>query len=135
VKVAGRRQDGPAKSRTYIPASVKDNPYYVASGYESELDAMPEPYRSLLMGGFRTAFKDRPDQIIPTKWVQLAQERWTPTPPKGVPMCAIGVDASGGGADPMVLAPRMTAGSPRRSRCRARRSRWSASAPTAAAWW
>jgi hypothetical protein len=106
VKVAGRDKMVRAKSRTYIPASVKDNPYYVASGYESELDAMPEPYRSLLMGGFRTAFKDRPDQLIPTKWVQLAQQRWTPTPPKGVPMCAIGVDASGGGEDPMVLAPR-----------------------------
>jgi hypothetical protein len=106
VKVAGVSKMVRAKSRTYIPASVRDNPYYVASGYESELDAMPEPYRSLLMGGFRTAFKDRPDQIIPTKWVQLAQERWTDKPPKGVPMCAIGVDASGGGADPMVLAPR-----------------------------
>ncbi len=93
-------------SRTYIPASVKDNPYYVASGYEQQLDAMPEPYRSLLMGGFRTAFKDLPNQIIPTKWVQLAQERWTDKPPKNVPMCTIGVDASGGGEDPMVLAPR-----------------------------
>ena len=95
-------------SRTYIPASVKDNPYYVASGYEQQLDAMPEPYRSLLMGGFRTAFKDLPNQIIPTKWVQLAQERWTqnPNPPKHVPMCTMGVDASGGGDDPMVIASR-----------------------------
>ncbi len=93
-------------SRTYIPASVKDNPYYVASGYEQQLDAMPEPYRSLLMGGFRTAFKDLPNQIIPTKWVQLAQERWKNQPPKDVPMCCMGVDASGGGEDPMIIAPR-----------------------------
>ena len=106
VRVAGKLKMVQATSRTYIPASVRDNPYYVASGYESQLDAMPEPYRSLLMGGFRTAFKDQPDQIIPTKWVQLAQERWTPNPPQGVPMCAIGVDASGGGDDPMILAPR-----------------------------
>jgi len=97
-----------ALSRTYIPASVDDNPFYVASGYKKQLDAMPEPYRSLLMGGFRTAFKDAADQIIPTKWVQLAQERWEkqPKPPRNVPMCAIGVDCSGGGEDPMILAPR-----------------------------
>lgn len=97
-------------SRTYIPAKVTDNPYYAtkdgASDYESQLDAMPEPFRSLLLGGFRTAFKDAKDQIIPTKWVQLAQERWTQKPPRNVPMCAIGTDCSGGGDDPMVLAPR-----------------------------
>jgi hypothetical protein len=106
VVVAGKPKMVRAMSRSYIPASVKDNPYYVASGYESQLDAMPEPYRSLLMGGFKTAFKDQPNQIIPTKWVQMAQERWSAKPPKGVPMCTIGVDASGGGDDPMVLAPR-----------------------------
>lgn len=93
-------------SRTYIPAKVSDNPHYAATDYERQLDAMPEPYRSLLMGGFRTSFKDAPNQIIPTAWVQAAQQRWTPKPPDGVPMCAIGVDASGGGEDPMVLAPR-----------------------------
>jgi hypothetical protein len=93
-------------SRTYIPASVKDNPYYMASGYEKQLDAMPEPYRSLLMGGFRTSFKDLPNQMIPTKWVQLAQQRWTANPPKDIPMCAMGVDASGGGDDPMIIAIR-----------------------------
>ena len=98
-----------ALSRTYIPSSVTDNPYYMASGYQKQLDALPEPYRSLLLGGFKTSFKDNPNQVIPTKWVQMAQERWTKTPPKGVPMCAIGIDASGGGDDPMVLAPRYDA--------------------------
>lgn len=93
-------------SRTYIPAKVSDNPYYASTDYERQLDSMSEPYRSLLMGGFRTSFKDLPNQIIPTKWVQLAQERWTKTPPRDVPMCSIGVDASGGGDDPMILAPR-----------------------------
>lgn len=106
VTVAGKLKMVRAMSRTYIPASVRDNPYYVASGYEAQLDAMPEPYRSLLMGGFRTTFKDVPNQIIPTAWVIEAQKRWTEKPPKGVPMCAIGADASGGGEDPMVLAPR-----------------------------
>lgn len=93
-------------SRTYIPAKVSDNPYYAASDYERQLDAMPEPYRSLLMGGFQTTFKDAENQVIPTAWIKLAQDRWKKKPPEGIPMCAMGVDASGGGADPMVIAPR-----------------------------
>jgi len=93
-------------SRTYIPASVKDNPYYAATDYERQLDAMPEPFRSQLMGGFRTAFRDADNQIIPTAWVHAAQQRWTKDPPAGVPMCAMGVDCSGGGDDPMIIAPR-----------------------------
>ena len=104
--VAGVTKMVKATSRTYIPASVRDNPYYLASGYEQQLDAMPEPYRSLLMGGFRTAFRDTPNQMIPTEWVRQAQARWIATPPAKVPMCAIGVDASGGGDDPMILACR-----------------------------
>lgn len=113
--VAGETKMVQAMSRTYIPASVRDNPYYVASGYEKQLDGLPEPLRSLLMGGFRTAFQDAPGQIIPTKWVQEAQKRWKPEPPKfenrfghmvPVPMCSIGVDCSGGGEDPMIIAPR-----------------------------
>jgi hypothetical protein len=93
-------------SRTYIPASVRDNPEYAASDYERQLDAMPEPFRSQLMGGFRTAFRDADNQVIPTAWVHAAQQRWTKDPPAGVPMCAMGVDASGGGTDPMIIAPR-----------------------------
>ena len=93
-------------SRTYIPAKVSDNPYYAASDYERQLDALSEPWRSLLLGGFKTSFKDQPDQVIPTKWVQLAQERWKKEPPKHVPMCSMGVDCSGGGTDPMVIACR-----------------------------
>ena len=93
-------------SRTYIHSSVKDNPWYAASDYERQLDALPEVYRSLLMGGFKTSFRDQDNQVIPTKWVLAAQARWTPRPPDDVPMCAIGVDASGGGNDPMVLARR-----------------------------
>jgi len=93
-------------SRTYIPSAVSDNPYYAATDYARTLDAMGEPHRSLLLGGFKTAFKDAENQIIPTVWVQAAQERWTKEPPEGVPMCAMGVDASGGGDDPMTIAPR-----------------------------
>jgi hypothetical protein len=93
-------------SRTYIPASVKDNPYYLATDYERQLDAMPEPYRSLLMGGFKTSFKDADFQIIPTQWIKDAQARWTPQPPDQVPMCALGVDVAQGGSDQTVIAVR-----------------------------
>lgn len=93
-------------SRTYIPSSVKDNPFYANTDYERTLDNMGEPHRSLLLGGFKTAFADDEFQIIPTAWVVAAQERWTSDPPPGVPMCAMGVDASGGGTDPMTIARR-----------------------------
>jgi hypothetical protein len=81
-------------SRTYIPSKVSDNPYYAATDYERQLDAMPEPYRSLLMGGFRTAFKDADNQVIPTDWIVQAQGRWLSKPPYGIPQCSIGVDGA-----------------------------------------
>jgi len=51
-------------------------------------------------------FKDGDNQMIPTDWVRQAFDRWTPDIPTESPMCAIGVDCSGGGSDQMVLAPR-----------------------------
>ncbi len=93
-------------SRTYIPASVKDNPNYAAGDYQRTLDAMPEPYRSLLLGGFRTAFKDRDWQVIPTAWIQAAQARWTPEGHKGFAMTAMALDPAGGGRDSAELARR-----------------------------
>lgn len=59
---------------------------------------MPEPYRSAYRdGNFMMARKDSDGQLIPTQWIREAQARWTPTPPVGVPMCAIGVDPAAGG--------------------------------------
>jgi hypothetical protein len=94
------------KSFTYIHASVRDNPYYAMTDYERELDSLPYEIRNILLGGFKTTYKDMPNQVIPTKWVQVAQSKWTSKPPPDVPMCAIGVDCSGGGDDPMVMAAR-----------------------------
>lgn len=93
-------------SRTFIPASVRDNPFLANTGYEAQLDSMIEPFRSILMGGFKTTFKDAPNQVIPTAWVRAAMDRWRSKPPEGVPMCSIGVDCSGGGDDQMVMAIR-----------------------------
>lgn len=106
VVVAGKRKLVYPKSRTFIPSSVDDNPYYAKGSYRSTLDAMAEPHRSILLGKFKTSFKDQSNQVIPTAWVKAAQERWTPEPPKDVPMCAVGVDCSGGGTDPMIIAAR-----------------------------
>ena len=106
VEVAGQKRLLQPTSRSFIFSSVSDNPFYAAGSYRAKLDAMVEPHRSILLGKFKTTFKDQPNQVIPTAWIKEAQERWEPDPPGGVPMCAIGVDCSGGGDDPMVLAPR-----------------------------
>ncbi len=90
-------------SRTYIPASTKDNPYYVDSDYERQLDAMPEPFRSLLMGGFKTLFRDADNQVIPTDWIKAAMARWRPDGWKEFEMTAMALDPAGGGRDAGVL--------------------------------
>ena len=91
-------------SRTFIPASVKDNPYYVDSDYERTLDSMPEPYRSLLMGGFKTQFRDDENQLIPTAWLKAAVARWKENGWKDFEMTAMAIDPAGGGADAATLA-------------------------------
>lgn len=93
-------------SRTFIPASVADNPFLANTDYQKNLDAMIEPFRSILLGRFKTSIKDDPFQVIPTAWIRAAQERWTPRPPNGVPMCAMGVDPAVGGKDRFTIAPR-----------------------------
>lgn len=98
-------------SRTFIPASVADNPYLANTDYQSKLDAMIEPFRSILLGKFKASIKDQPFQVISTAWVHAAQERWRshPRPPQGIPMCALGVDpagGAGGGNDRFTISPR-----------------------------
>lgn len=97
-----------AKSYTFIPASLQDNPYRDTPQYRAQLQSLPEPLRSqLLYGKFSSSMKDADNQMIPTDWIRLAQERWSNgAKPDNVPMCAIGVDCTGGGDDPMVQAVR-----------------------------
>lgn len=98
-----------ARSYTFIPASLEDNPYRNTPEYRSKLQSLPEPLRSqLLKGDFRAGLQDNANQIIPTEWVRAAQARWDehPKPPDGIPMCSIGIDPCGGGKDSMVMAPR-----------------------------
>jgi intein/homing endonuclease len=95
------------QSRTFIESKFTDNPTYDQEQYAKALAGLPDSVRDRLMSG--SFLLDRSDdvwQTIPTQWVREAQERWTPTPPVGVPMCAIGVDIAQGGSDDTVLAPR-----------------------------
>lgn len=94
-------------SFTFIPASLKDNPFRDTPEYRAKLNSLPEPLRSqLLKGLFALGGEDDEWQVIPTSWVQQAFARWTPKPPENVPMCCIGADVSQGGADKTVLAIR-----------------------------
>lgn len=96
-----------AQSRTYIPSSFTDNPFYDPEAYAKTLAALPKEVRErLVTGNFMLARTDPAFQLIPTAWVTAAQQRWTPQQPQGVPMCAIGIDPAQGGPDKTVLAPR-----------------------------
>lgn len=91
-------------SRTYIPAHLENNPYINTDDYKKRLQAMPEPYRSILLSGnFMMARRDDAKQVIPTAWIRAAQDRWTERPPEGVPMTAMGVDCAQGGDDNSVI--------------------------------
>jgi hypothetical protein len=96
-----------ARSRTFIPAVLEDNPDLKDSGYDSVLASLPEELRQAYRDGrFDTALRDDAYQVIPTLWIREAQKRWTDKPPVGIPQCAIGVDVAQGGPDKTVLAVR-----------------------------
>lgn len=94
------------RSRTFIPARLTDNPYYMATGYMATLQALPEPLRSqMLYGDFNAGIEDDPWQVIPTTWVEQAQARWS-KPQRLAPMSSLGVDVARGGKDQTVIARR-----------------------------
>ena len=97
-----------AKSRTFIRATLSDNKYY-GDDYAATLDALPAELRAAYRDGrFDLSLKDNLNQVIPTSWIMAAIERrkLRPKPPRNIPMCAIGVDPTGGGDDQYTLAPR-----------------------------
>lgn len=94
------------ESRTFIPSRITDNPFLVSTGYMTTLQSMPEPLRSqMLLGNFEAGLEDDPWQVIPTRWVEQAMERWRDRSPKGELM-SLGVDVARGGKDNTVLSPR-----------------------------
>ena len=94
-------------SRTFIPARLSDNPYFIGSGYRATLQSLPEPLRSqLLLGLFSIETPDTPRQVIPTAWVRAAQDRWRDREAPMAPLTSVGVDPSRGGADDTAIARR-----------------------------
>jgi hypothetical protein len=95
------------RSRTFIPARLKDNPVLETTGYGSVLQAMPEPLRSqMLYGDFRAGLEDDAWQVIPTAWVEAAMKRWTPDSHGNKPLTSVGADIARGGSAKTVLAKR-----------------------------
>lgn len=99
-----------ARSYTFIPASLEDNPYRNTLEYRAQLQNLPEPLRSqLLKGDFKAGLQDAAYQVIPSSWVRAAQQRWQDAggkPPEGIPMCALSIDPTGGGEDDAVISQR-----------------------------
>lgn len=96
-----------ARSRTFIPSALSDNPDLASTNYGAVLSSLPEDLRRAYRDGvFTAAMSDDAFQAIPTEWVKAAQARWHDHPPVNVPMCAIGVDVAQGGKDRTVLASR-----------------------------
>jgi hypothetical protein len=94
------------RSRTFIPASLEDNPYLMNTGYQVVLQNLPEPLRSqLLYGDFSIGHDDNVWQVIPTAWIRAAQERWTEEGPD-IPISSLGCDPARGGGDRTVISVR-----------------------------
>lgn len=89
-----------AMSRTFIPALLDDNPYLKDTNYRTTLQNLPEPLRSqLLKGDFLAGRQDDEWQVIPTEWVNLANQRWERAEQKTRPMLSIAMDVAMGGKD------------------------------------
>ena len=89
-----------ARSRTFIPARLDDNPYLARTNYAASLAALPEPLRSAYKDGrFDISIKDADFQVIPTAWILAAQARWDKDGYKKNPMTAMAYDPAGGGKD------------------------------------
>lgn len=102
VEVDGKPQT--PQSRTFFRASVEDNPVYMATGYDKQLENLPEPLRSQLRWGkFGVLASDDIWQCIPTQWIVDAQARWIPENKPAVALRAVGVDPSRGGGDDFVI--------------------------------
>lgn len=94
-----------ARSRTFIPAELADNPDLADTDYRASLDALPPELRAAYRdGNFQAELKDDDYQVIPTAWIEAAMARWTPQRPVELAMTAMAVDVAPGGIDQMVIA-------------------------------
>jgi hypothetical protein len=92
------------KSRTFVPATLTDNPDLAETDYASTLASLPAHLRAALAEGkFQAALEDDAMQVIPTEWILAAQQRWQAQIAPGR-MTSLGVDVAQGGPDETVLA-------------------------------
>lgn len=92
-------------SRTFFHAFVEDNPVYMATGYDRQLESLPEPLRSQARWGkFGITGNDDIWQCIPTAWLVEAQKRWVEGGKPDLALRSLGVDPSRGGNDEFVIA-------------------------------
>ena len=97
--IEGEPEPVKARSRTFIPAKLSDNPFQTAD-YAATLAALPDELRRAYRDGdFSVGLKDNPCQVIPTQWIVEAQNRWKPDGWRGLAMTAIAIDPAGGGKD------------------------------------
>ena len=112
IEVDGRKQY--PQSRTFIPAKLEDNPYLwnpdteQGRAYSVNLDNLKDVQlrKALRDGNWMIAADDDEWQVIPTKWIIEAQDRWTEDGWKETEMTAMALDCAGGGKDPAALAYR-----------------------------
>lgn len=89
-----------ARSRTFIPSELSDNPDLARTNYSSVLSALPPALRAAYRdGNFSASLKDEDFQVVPTAWIEAAQARWTPDGHKAFAMTAMALDPAGGGRD------------------------------------
>ena len=94
-------------SRTFIPATLADNPILNATNYASKLAAMPDALRrAYLDGDFGVSLQDDAWQVIPSRWIKAAMDRWTANGGGGVPIDRAGFDIAYGGSDSTCLVTR-----------------------------
>lgn len=111
-EITGRTEIKYPRSRTFIPATLADNPYQNDGQYLSILQGLDEPFRSqMLYGTFDIIVADDAKQVIPTAWVQAAQQRtreWLRDHTMAdLPIqSALGVDVAYGGKDNSVVIAR-----------------------------
>ena len=98
-KRTGRLRTINPTSRTFIPASVEDNPILAATNYGDKLDSLPEPLRSILRGDFQAGMEDDAYQVIPTEWIRIAMKLWRERGYGSLPVQCLGCDPVWGGKD------------------------------------
>ena len=67
-----------ALSRCFIRSRLSDNPDLAETGYGERLDQTTQDLRRTFReGDFTVGMQDATRQVVPTRWVELAMQRWT----------------------------------------------------------